>query len=153
MTIKDALREEYLKRSEEIHRIKTENPTNLPKTEHWARYKAAKDEASLILTAVRIARLFPDEIKELLTPFTFQPTGKQYSVYLERMIAQGTWEMRRRTLRNRILSGISKIKPHCHKKKARNMVKRALKYLRQEFRDKNLEELFYVKPLDFAPQA
>ena len=155
MTIREVLREEYLKRSEEIHRIKTENKIQLPWSEHWPRYKVAKDEASLILTATRIVKLFPNEIKELLKPFSFKPTGKLYSPQLETMIAKGNWEQKRHTIRNKILSNISKIKPHCHKKRARKMIKYALKYIRKLFAGKNVEELFYEKPnpAEFCPQA
>ena len=152
MTIREVLREEYLKRSEEIHRIKTENKIQLPWSEHWPRYKVAKDEASLILIAIRITKLFPDEIKRLLSPAVpYKTLG--YSTRLQMMVADSKYAMERQELRYRILSNIAKIKPHCHKKAARKMVKRAIKWLGQQFNGSNIEELFYVKPVDFAPQA
>lgn len=150
MTIRQLLREEYCKRAEEIHRIKTENPFHLPEKEVWGSYKREKEEASLILTAIRIVKLFPDKIKELLTPFvpnkkTIDSNHYYGVVSLQRL----NFEANRHKIRNFIESEIPKIKPHCHKKKARKMVKRALKYIRQTFNQQKIEDLFRENP-DFV---
>jgi len=151
-TIRQVLREKYVKEAETIYRIKERNRNNLakfPKSEDWGPYCVAKRDASLLLTVIRIVKLFPDEIKELVQPFVFNekdPNLKMYSRTLTLMLQQGGLEIKRHKIRNKILSAIPLIKPHCHKKQARKMIKRALKYIRRISNELTLEKAFQENP-------
>ncbi len=148
-TIREVLRERYLKEAELICRIKARTPDHLPKSKDWGPYVVAKKDASLILTAIRIVKLFPDEIKELVHPFVFNekdPSLKMYSRTLTLMTQQSAFEAKRHRIRNKILSAIPLIKPHCHKKQTRKMIKRALKYIRCIANELTLEKAFQENP-------
>jgi len=154
-TIREVLREKYVKEAESICRIKERNRNNLtkfPKSEDWGPYCVAKRDASLILTAIRIVKLFPDEIKELVQPFVFNekdPKIKMYNKTLAEMFQQGAFETKRHKIRSEILFAIPLIKPHCHRKHRIKMIKRALKYIRCTSNELTFEKAFQENPEAF----